>query len=209
MRTLMLVAGLVTTALGAANAQSLPFRAAKVASCPSADSLIGKLKDDWDGRVYGFYSESGDSTLLWSGSIRLTEEQQWWVSAGVRFPGRAAIGYPRPVLGVMLRGRRWHEVLSSPTPPQIALLFDDSIALSFAPPLVGHYQGPERGEREIIPLSVSLTDLQFAGLVRAKRITVKVGATQLELSPQDRHDLRALFRVAVCHRPVEFGGDSF
>lgn len=188
-------------------AQQLPFRAAKVTSCPSADSLIGKMKSDWDGRVYGFYSEAGDSTLLWSGSTRLPDEQEWWVSAGVRFAGRAMLDYPRPVLGVMLRGRRWHQALSAATPPQIALLLDDSILVAFAPPLVGQYVGPERGEHEIIPLSVSLTDLQFMGLVRAKRITVRVGTTLLELGGQDRHDLRGLFRVAACHRPVEFGGD--
>src|SRR5258706_10915792 len=103
MRRLLLVAGLTAAVVHDASAQQLPFRAAKVTSCPSADSLIGKMKDDWDGQVYGFYSSSGDSTLLWSGSTRLSDEQEWWVSAGVKFAGRAAVDYPPPVLRVMLR----------------------------------------------------------------------------------------------------------
>ena len=208
MRPVVLIAAMSAALLPAARAQRLPFRAVTIKSCPSADSLIGKMKDDWDGRVHGFYSESGDSTLLWSGSTLFSEEQEWWVQAGVMFRGRAAVDYPRPVLGVMLRGRKWHEALSAPTPPPIVLLLDDSILVSFHPPIVGRYEGPERGTREIIPLSVNLTDLQFMGLVRAKKVSLRVGTTLLELGRQDRHDLRALFRVASCRKPIEFGDES-
>jgi hypothetical protein len=88
--------------------------------------------------------------------------------------------------------------------PPVLLLLDDSIVIVFPPPLRGTYQGPEQADLVIIPLSVSLTDLQFRGVARAKKITVRVGATELVLESQDRHNLRGLYRVATCPIPVSF-----
>jgi hypothetical protein len=199
--TLLLLSAGLTAALGA---QQRNFRSVKVGSCPSADSVIGKVKDDWDGQVYGYYDPQGDSTSLWSGTMMIYDEQETWVSAGWRFMGKAPRDFPSPVLGVMVRGKKWHQVLDAASPPSISLVLDDSILIAFPPPLRGTYQGPERAEREIIPLSVTLTALQYQGLARAKKVVVRVGTTELLLGRQDRHDLRALYRVASCPLPVVF-----
>ena len=186
-------------------AQQRAFRTVTVRTCPSADSVLGPMKDDWDAQVFGYYDPQGDSTSLWSGSMLMTEDQEWWVSAGWRFSGKAPRDYPRPVLGVMVRGKRWHQALDAGTPPPISLVLDDSILIAFPPPLRGTYQGPERADRVIIPLSVNLTDLQFLGVTRARKVAVRVGPSELVLGRQDRHDLRGLYRVAACPVPVVFG----
>jgi len=203
--TLLLLSAGLTAAL---SAQQRNFRSVKVGSCPSADSVIGKMKDDWDGQVYGYYDPQGDSTSLWSGTMMIYDEQDTWVSAGWRFTGKAPRDFPRPLLGVMVRGRKWHQVLDASSPPPIDLVLDDSILIAFPPTLRGTYEGAERADRVVIPLSVNLTDLQFRGVVRAKKILVRVGTTILELGRQDRHDLRALYRVASCPLPVTFNSGS-
>jgi hypothetical protein len=170
-----------------------------------ADSVIGPLRGDWAARVHGFHDAAGDSTMLWSGTPLVYEGQEWWVTALVRYRGPAAVGPLRPALAVAFRSRRWTERFASDPPPDISLVLDDSVRILFAPPLRGEYYGEGV---PIIPLSVNLTELQFMGLARARKVRVDVGPASVTLGGDDRRDLRGLFRLAWCRRPVEFGRDA-
>ena len=178
------------------------MRWAKITSCTVADSLVGPLRGDWSARVHGFHDVAGDSTMLWSGAPFIHEGQEWWVMALVRYRGPFVADLPRPSLTVAFRSQRWVQRLGVEPPPQIALVLDDSIWIAFAPPRRGDYYG--EGD-PIIPLTVNLTELQFAGLARARRVRVQVGEVGIQLSPDDRRDVRGLFRLTWCRRPVEFG----
>jgi hypothetical protein len=192
---------LTVAALCPAAAQH-PTRWAKVTSCPAADSLIGPLRGDWAARVHGFHDAAGDSTMLWSGTPFIYEGDEWWVNLLVRHRGVVPTGALRPALLVAFRSRPWAARLGTDPPPHIALVLDDSIQIAFAPPLRGQYYG--EGD-PVIPLSVNLTELQFVGLVRARRVRLLVGPVILALSADDRRDLRGLFRLAWCGQPVGFG----
>ena len=187
-------------AVGPTAAQQ-PMHWAKIKSCAAADSVIGPLRGDWAARVHGFHDAAGDSTMLWSGTPVIYDDQEWWVMALVHYRG-PFVADQRPALTVAFRSRPWARRLGTDPPPEITLMLDDSIWLSFPPPLRGEYYGA--GD-PIIPLTVNLTELQFAGLVRARKARVQVGDVGVVTSADDRRDLRGLFRLAWCRAPVEFG----
>ena len=207
-RTVLVVAAAALLGHGAAAQQSLAakFRWAEVATCPAADTLLGPLKGDWAARVHGIYDADGDSTILWSGETRYYDEP-WSVRAAVSFAGAVPRDYPRAVFGVFLHDKRLREAVTAPSPPVAALELDDSITVALGVPVVGAYVGGP--ELQTVPLSVNLSELQFAGLVRARKIVVRLDKRALTLSGDDRRNLRGLYRLAACRAAVRFGDLAF
>jgi hypothetical protein len=200
----MVLLGCLSLVTGRLAAQRLQEQWAKIVSCPAADSLLGSLRGDWDARVHGFYDERGDSTLLWSGMPLITEDS-WSVTAVVEFRGRAPWDYPTAALALALRGDRWRTMLASATIPDAVIVLDDSLRLRMGAPVRGEYTGSEL--IRVAPITVGLSTLQFAGLVRAKKIRIELGKEQLLLNAQERRDLRGLYRLAACHVPIVFDRD--
>lgn len=198
------VVALLGLGAGRLAAQRVPEKWAKIVSCPAADSLLGPLRGDWDARVHGFYDERGDSTLLWSGSTLITEDS-WSITAVVEFRGRAPWDYPTAGLALALRGDRWRRMLAGSTIPDAVIVLDDSLRLRMGAPLRGEYTGSEL--IRVAPITVSLSTLQFAGVVRAKKIRIELGKENLILNSQERRDLRGLYRLAACHVPIVFDRD--
>ena len=205
--TVRLAAALALCGVGVAAApvpaQLGDLQWAKIESCAAADSVLGPLRGDWAARVHGFYNASGDSSQLWAGSPYVSDDRSWWITALVHYHGRVRTDSARPALTVVLRSERWGDRLSGSRVADVVLVLDDSIRVEFAPPLRGEYRGPYR---PLIPLSVNLTDLQFAGVARARKVTVLLSRDALVLSGDERRDLRGLYRLAVCRQVVAFTG---
>jgi len=163
-----------------------------VRSCPAADSVLGPAADDTKGRVRGLYGPESDSTFLVTG----LEHTLGRVSFSTKFQGARPTREPTATLIVMFRGNDARTVKESPTTPRVTLLLDDSVTIQPAPVLKGQLVGPQT--LTLMPLSALVLPAEWVRLAQASEITVHVDNIVMRLTGDERRDLRALYRVAVC-----------
>ena len=174
----------------AAEAQPSPYRAIKVRSCPSADSLLGPLRDDYRGVVRGFYHKERDTTYLVSGAGKPR------VSISIKFAGHGPTRDPEAQVAAFFRGGEASLVEATRDSLAVTLVLDDSATIQPAAVAMGTFVGPK--EMIVIPVSALLPIDDLVKAARARQIRFDARVVSKPFAQSDRQELRAILRVAVC-----------
>jgi hypothetical protein len=191
MRRVALVAALVLCA-GDVAAQQSPYKRIKVRSCAYADSLLGPARDDTRGNVRGFHHKEKDSTYLITGE----DAKRPHINFAFKIAGQRPTRDPAAQLVLWLRGDTT-AAIAGVTSPAVNLLLDDSVTVVPAAVAVGRFEGPAYAP-VILPVSALIAADDLMSIAQAKTIAVWVEKLGQHLSQNERRDLRASIRVAVC-----------
>jgi hypothetical protein len=183
----------------------VPKRPLQVVSCAEADTLLGSMGDDRRGRVRGFYSPDRDETFLTVGSVTQAARASHYFGATIRYFGanaltaRDSVAWGAAMKGValFLRGPAGLAFQESGSSSSAAVLFaDDSVVDITGSPTLGQYRGPP--EMAVVPVSYLLPYRSLLQVARADRVEVRLGDKRYEMSKNDRRNLRAMLRIALC-----------
>ena len=190
--TVVCVLGFLATS--GLRAQNSPYRPMRVRSCPSADSLLGPIKDDHRGEVRGFYHQERDTTYL----VTAKDGKRPSVTHSTKFAGRTPPGAVAIQLAAFFRGPAAEELFAASKngPVDVTLLLDDSIAIAPASTALGTYAGPMR--MITLPASALLEGDDLLKVAAARSVVVKAGPASVKLTNDERRELRAIIRVAAC-----------
>ena len=177
-----------------AQAQIAPYRSVRVRSCPYADTLLGPMKDDFRGSVRGFYHKERDSTYYVTGE----EGKRPSVTSSLKHAGKGPVRDLAIQMAVFLRGGQAQLVsaASEKGPVDVTFLVDDSVTVAPASTALGRFEGPK--EMITLPASALLEGADLLTVARAQRIVMNAGPLPVKITNDERRDLRALVRVAVC-----------
>jgi hypothetical protein len=165
------------------------------------------MGSDRQGEVRGFYSPERDDTFLTvghagqaiaTGSPYFFGGTIWYLGAAPLHAGDSvAWGAAQTSVTLALRGRAALALQeAASTPPSSTLLADDTVVVFKEPPKVGQYHGPP--EMAMVPIVFPLRYHTLVQLARATRVQVRLGDTRYVMSANERRDLRAMLRVALC-----------
>lgn len=174
--------------------QGRPYRPVGVRSCPYADSLLGPLGDDVRGAVRGFYHEERDTSYFVTGVGGVKPPD---ITSSAKLAGRGPDRDPAIQLTAFLRDRdaRTLAEASRNGPVQVTFVLDDSVTVYPASTALGRLEGDAKVMT--LPASARLAGDELRKVARARRILMKAGPAAVLFS-DERRELRALIRVAVC-----------
>jgi len=179
-------------------------RPLKVASCTEADSLLGPLGNDRRGVVRGFYSPEGDQTFLTAGSAAQSMGQGHYFSGTIRYFGAKPItagdslvwATAETSVAFFLRGRPGLQLQESGSPPPGGGFVADDSVVDVGSPQLGEYHGPP--EMTVVPLNYPVPYRSLVQLAQANSIVLRLGDSRYKMSSDDRRNLRAMLRIALC-----------
>ena len=204
MRSLVLTAAALSVFTYRAASQQTTSRLLEVKTCQTADSLLGKLGEDRGGKVQGFYDQARDETWLIAGRVGEASESRSYFRTQIAFFGTGPLrvsdtlawAAAKTSIVLFILGQVGRDILNAGSLPPTAILLEKSDTLSLQPPQLARYTGPP--ERALAAIHFDLRYQELLELVRARRIEVQVGNERYEMTPNDRLDIRGLFRIAIC-----------
>lgn len=165
----------------------------RIPSCVRGDTLLGPVEADRRGIVRSIYDAKEDVTYLTAGGGRHA------VIAMAGYHGRGPFASPDPNVTVILEKSEARPYIDADSAPSVTVQLDDSTTLGPYPGTKGTYHGPRAAVA--LPVSFHLAWDAYLRTIRANRIVLTYAGRAHALTDQNRHDLRALERVAICTEP--------
>lgn len=165
----------------------------KVRSCAYADSVLGPIRDDYRADVRGFYHREKDSTYLVTG----VEQERPRINISIKLPGQRPARDPAAQLVFYLRGGEAQAVGALGKTPAVLLVLNDSVTIEPSAVALGTFVGPKDAP-VTLPMSVLLLADDLVSMAQARTIVMNAEVVKLSLTPEERRELRAIVRVAIC-----------
>jgi len=191
---------LLASILAPATAAQSPFAPVKIQSCLLADSLLGPIAEDRNAVVRADYLLDMDSTRLVAGPERSyihQEQSRPMIDVMTSYGGHKATSYPHAEISFLMIRHEASTLASSARSAPVVLIINESpfeldsvpIKPSLSP--VG----------QSVFITLQLAPNLFFALANANEATFRIGKVRAAFSPRELHNIRGLYRVALCGLP--------